>query len=254
MPLATAQQSLREKLILAGLYLSKFDTAGLAKLGFQTFIEAFNVIGYELGAKPASVKNYRDEFDPLFPNPRQGWHKRPLRQYCLDVLQRYETLDIERFAGLVQSFLSDGASVEGVTEAEAAEHEGDSMFARRLITGIAAERYFQSVQPQIPELQSYTVEDTTRWGCGYDFRLNATNSDEFVAVEVKGLSERTGNVSLTRKEHAAAVSLSSRFVLFVVKNFREAPFHDFYWNPLDGALKFSRRERAVVQVSWLIAV
>jgi hypothetical protein len=55
----------REKLILTGLYLSKYDSAGLKKLGFESFIEAFNVIGYALGGKPASIKNYRDEFDPL---------------------------------------------------------------------------------------------------------------------------------------------------------------------------------------------
>jgi hypothetical protein len=40
----------REKLILAGLYLSKYDSLGLKKLGFESFIEAFNVIGYALGS------------------------------------------------------------------------------------------------------------------------------------------------------------------------------------------------------------
>ncbi len=52
----------RDKLILAGLYLSKFDAAGLQRLGFESFMEAFNVIGYALGGKPARIKNYRDEF------------------------------------------------------------------------------------------------------------------------------------------------------------------------------------------------
>jgi hypothetical protein len=244
-----SDRSLREKLILAGLFLSRFDSAGLAKLGFESFVEAFNVIGYALGAKPASVKNYRDEFDPLFPNARQGWHKRQTRQYCLDVLERYAALDLERFAALIASFLSEGASLASVTEA-AAQEEGDSAFARRLMTGIAAEKYFRSVQPQIPLLENCFVEDTTRWGCGYDFRLSVPNSDEFFAVEVKGLRERTGNIALTSKEHAAAASLSGRFLLFVVKNFRESPFHATYWNPLAGDLLFSRREQTVIHVSW----
>ena len=74
----------REKLILTGLYLSKYDSVGMRKLGFESFVEAFNVIGYALGEKPASIKNYRDEFDPLFPNKRKGWHKRPTRQYLLE--------------------------------------------------------------------------------------------------------------------------------------------------------------------------
>jgi hypothetical protein len=36
----------------------------LKELSFESFVEAFNVIGYALGSKPASIKNYRDEFDP----------------------------------------------------------------------------------------------------------------------------------------------------------------------------------------------
>ena len=80
----------REKLILAGLYLSKYDSLGLRKLGFESFVEAFNVIGYALGSKPMSIKNYRDEFDPLFPNKRQGWHKRPRREYCIEIYKKYK--------------------------------------------------------------------------------------------------------------------------------------------------------------------
>ena len=61
--------STRKKLVLTGLYLSKYDLAGLTRLGFGGFTEAFNAVGYALGARPMSVKNYRDEFDPLFENP-----------------------------------------------------------------------------------------------------------------------------------------------------------------------------------------
>lgn len=56
------QMSSRDKSILAGLYLSKFNSEGLRRLGFDSFTEAFNVIGLALGVRPASVKNYRDEF------------------------------------------------------------------------------------------------------------------------------------------------------------------------------------------------
>jgi hypothetical protein len=68
--------TVREKSIICGLFLSKFDSAGLGALEFSTFKEAFNVLGLAINAKPASIKNYRDELDPLFPNSRQGWHKR----------------------------------------------------------------------------------------------------------------------------------------------------------------------------------
>ena len=94
--------SLREKPILAGLYLSKFNSDGLRALGFDSFVEAFNVIGSALGVRPASVKNYRDEFDPLFPNSRKGWHKRPTRDYCKAVYDAFAGLNLEDFTNFLK--------------------------------------------------------------------------------------------------------------------------------------------------------
>ncbi len=170
----------REKLILAGLYLSKYDLLGLKKLGFESFVEAFNVIGYALGSKPASIKNYRDEFDPLFPNGRQGWHKRRTRDYCLTVFEEYNDLDFESFTGLVKSFFGYDESVWSEIVPTEPQDERASAFAQRLITGLAAEQYFESVQADLPEFKGYLVENTTRFGCGYDFRLRSepNNKDD----------------------------------------------------------------------------
>src|SRR6266576_404936 len=106
MELSPQRMATREKLILVGLYLSKYDSIGLKRLGFGSFVEAFNVIGYAMGSKPASIKNYRDEFDPLFPNRRKGWHKRKTRTYCLRVFDDYKSLDLESLP--VWSNLSSG--------------------------------------------------------------------------------------------------------------------------------------------------
>lgn len=244
----------REKLILAGLYLSKYDSLGLKKLGFESFREAFNVIGYAIGSRPASIKNYRDEFDPLFPNRRKGWHNRPTRDYCLKVFEKYKDLDFESFTGLVKSFFGYDENVWSETQAREEQEESESFFAKRLITGLAAEQYFVSVQPSLHEFEGHVVENTTRFGCGYDFRLRTEAHEEFLAVEVKGLRGRTGSLSLTPKEHAVAAALRDRFFLFVVKNFHESPFHEIYRNPLSGRLEFRKSERVMVQVSWLAVV
>ena len=188
----------REKLILAGLYLSKYDSAGLRQLGFESFVEAFNVIGYALGARPASIKNYRDEFDPLFPNRRKGWHKRPTREYCLKVYQEYKSLDLEAFSGLVKSFVGYDENLGSEVRPKDDEKAGESHFAKRLITGLAAEQYFEAVQPRLAEIKDCTVENTTRLGCGFDFRLRTGRRAEFLAVEVKGMKEQNGSVSLMR--------------------------------------------------------
>jgi hypothetical protein len=244
----------REKLILAGLYLSKYDSLGLKKLGFENFVEAFNVIGYAMGSQPASIKNYRDEFDPLFPNRRKGWHKRPIRKYCFKVFEEYKSLDLESFTGLIKSFVGYDENVWSEVQANEEQDESESCFAKRLITGLAAEQYFESVQPSLPEFKGYVVENTTRLGCGYDFRLRTETHNDFLAVEVKGLKERVGSVSLTPKEHEVAAALTDRFFLFIVKNFQESPFHEIFQDPLSGKLRFRKNERVTVHVSWLASV
>ncbi|MGO9527143.1 MAG: DUF3883 domain-containing protein [Verrucomicrobiia bacterium] len=244
----------REKLILAGLYLSKYDSLGLKRLGFESFVEAFNVIGYALGSKPASIKNYRDEFDPLFPNRRKGWHKRPTREYCLKVFEEYKQLDVESFTGLIKSFAGYDENLLSEVQPKGDKAKSESQFAKRLVTGLAAEHYFESVCPSLPEFKDYSVENTTRLGCGYDFRLQAQAQPRFLAVEVKGLTERVGSLSLTPKEHEVAMAMGERFFLFVVKNFRESPFHEIFRNPLSGGLKFRKKERVTVHVSWLATV
>lgn len=250
-----ADLATRQKLILCGLYLSKFDSRGLTSLGFESFTEAFNVIGYALGTRPASIKNYRDEFDPLFPNPRVGWHKRAIREYCRVVYERYKGLELEDFTGLVKSFFGyDGLGVSEVPQTEKAE-DGTSAFAQRLVTGLAAEHYFETVHPSLQEFRGLVVENTTRFGCGYDFRLRGgPERENFLAVEVKGLKDLTGSLSMTGKEYDVASSLRDRFFLFVVKNFKDVPFHAIFRDPLSSGLEFRRIERVTVQVSWSTTV
>jgi len=55
----------REKLILTGLYLSKYNSLGIRTLGFESFVEAFNECGSlgergssapsQFGSEPAAV-------------------------------------------------------------------------------------------------------------------------------------------------------------------------------------------------------
>jgi uncharacterized protein DUF3883 len=154
---------------------------------------------------------------------------------------------IKSFAGYDENVLSEIRTKEGKEGAE-------SFFAKRLTTGLAAERYFEAAQPNLSEFREYAVENTTRLGCGYDFRLRAGTQKDFLAVEVKGLKDRTGGLSLTPKEYETATTLTDRFFLFVVKNFRESPFHEIYKNPLSGMLRFKRKETVVVSISWLTSV
>lgn len=240
--------SLREKPILAGLYLSKFDTEGLRRLGFESFLESFNVIGSALGVRPASIKNYRDEFDPLFPNERSGWHKRPTRDYCKTVYDIFGGLNLEEFTKLLKGIIYKGHDLDLLMEDVERRRGEDRSFAKRLITGQAAEQYFKSKYKEISLFKDFELEDTTKLGCGFDFRL--FSSATFYGVEVKGLSESTGSIALTSKEHSVASMMGKRFFLFVVKNFKENPFHELYQDPLNGKLVFYRVEQRTVQITW----
>jgi len=237
--------SAREKAILAGLYLSKFDQEGLRHLGFDSFAEAFNVIGLALNARPASIKNYRDEFDPVFPNKRQGWHKREMRAYVKEVYDQFHALNLRDLSNLIKEIVYKKPEIDLLTE-----NIGDkNSFAKRLLTGLSAENYFEHNYHKIDVFKECKIENTTKYGCGFDFKLNLQNS-VFIAVEVKGLNESSGSVLLTEKEHSVAKILNERYFLFVVKNFKETPFHEIVQNPLNSDLIFEKRESLIKKYSW----
>ena len=92
------------------------------------------------------------------------------------------------------------------------------------------------------------MEDKTKYGCGFDFQLVATN--QFYAIEVKGMNEKNGNITMTKKEYAVASLLRNKYVLFVVKNFREEPCHQLICDPVNSGLVFEKIEQKIIQTSW----
>lgn len=248
----------RDKQIICGLFLSKYDQSAVKTLGFASFAEAFNALGYGLGARPASIKNYRDELDPHFPNKRQGWHKRPLREHCKRILDSYGDLDTSQLEILIRRFLcpDEELQLQPKIKRILQKYAGgaDSSFAKRLITGKAAEEYFVANYIRMPEFSGQMLTDTTNWGCGFDFKLTLPSDGMYLAVEVKGLRDRGGQVQFTTLEYEMAHALAERYFLVLVRNFSELPFHSVYRNPLRSELQFNRVEREEVRVSWVANV
>ena len=127
-------------------------------------------------------------------------------------------------------------------------------FAKRLLTGQAAGKFFEINYHEIPEFKYFHLENTTKLGCGFDFKLTHDNGANFLGVEVKGLFESFGIISLTSKEYGVAGILKDRFYIFVVKNFKESPFYELYQNPIKSELLFKKNERQVKQISWTATV
>ena len=237
----------RKKAILAGLYLSRFDEGGLKALGFTGFVEAFNVIGYAIGAKPASVKNYRDEFDPYHSNNRKGWHNRTLRDYCKKTMDEFKEVRFDDFTDIIKGFLFDNYEIEKFIENIAPIDHSETV-AKRLITGRSAEEYFRINYDKIEHFFGFNLTDTTNLACGFDFRL--TRSTDFYCVEVKGLSAKSGSIRLTEKEYNTARILKNSYCLFIVSNFVEKPNHNIVFNPIESNLKFQKNERLIHEISF----
>lgn len=240
----------RDKAILIGLYLSKFDNEGLKQLGFNGFLEAFNTLGFAIGVKSASLKNYRDEFDPLFPNQRKGWHKRKMRDYCKNFYDKYKDWKINIFTEFIKSIVYSNYEIAILVEKATHQIRKEETFAKRLVTGQAAEQYFKDVYNQISVFKNLILEDTTKFGCGFDFKLHSTSTDKFLGVEVKGLNGLSGNIGLTEKEFCVAHYLKQDYYLFIVKNFIEKPSHVYFQNPLESKLKFKKAETHIIQVNY----
>lgn len=237
----------RDKTIITGLYLSKYNEKGLEELGFTSFQQAFNVLGYSLNSKPATIKNYRDEFDPLFPNNRKGWHTRPMREYCKSFFDEYNTLDFLSFSHIIKSFFIENFEIEKFIEKIEGKDYSETV-AKRLLTGKAAEEYFKSKYKEIPTFSPYSITDTTLMACGFDYKLSL--GTRFLCVEVKGLNEHTGTIQLTEKEFLIAQQLKSNYCLFIVKNFKEKPIHDFVFDPLNSALQFKKAQKKIIQTTF----
>jgi len=235
--------SVREKAIILGLYMSKFNENGLIEFGFDSFNQAFNVFAFSIGAKPASIKNYRDEFDPYFPNQRQGWHKRSLREYCKKIMDKYNSFNFHDFSDLIKDFIFINNDIDRIVKQDKAES-----VAKRLITGKAAEEYSKLNYRNIDVFADYELKDTTYLGCGFDFKLLLRL--DFYCVEVKGINLNTGNIIMTEKEYIVARELQDKYCLFIVKNFIEKPNHQIIFNPINSELNFRRTEKSVVQISY----
>lgn len=237
----------REKSIITGLFLSKYGRGGLNALGFLTFQEAFNVLGFSLGSKPSSIKNYRDEFDPLFSNNRKGWHKRPMREYCKMIYNHYNSYEFDRFLGLVKSFFVENYEITKFIEAIDKKDYSESV-SKRLVTGKAAEEYFKIKYKKIELFKSCELLDTTQMACGFDYKLSLES--DYYCIEVKGLNALSGSIQLTEKEYFIAQKLKSKYCLFIVKNFKEKPFHQIVFDPLNSNLVFKENKIEIIQTTY----
>lgn len=212
----------RDKLIICGLFLSKFDDLAYKSLGFSSFIEAFNVLGFALQGKPSNIKNYRDEFDPYFDNARKGWYQRELRTYTKEIFEQYKDMRFESFKNLVSSFLIENYE-EKLQVNEFLDSKIESNFIKRVATGKAAEQYFRANFMQY--FKDFSLFDSRDFGCGFDFKMQ------------------------NEKEYNVAQSLQDKYCLYIVSNLKEKPRENVFFNPIE-CFNFAKQSRQITQTSY----
>ena len=234
----------RDKAIITGIYLSKFNAQALREFGFSSYRQAYNILGYALHTKPSSIKLYRDEFDSIFPNGRHGWNREP-REYCRDILAKVGNMTFHELSDMIRAFTA--KTPEAVIPHSETSRKAFS--ADRLITGESAEEYFRMIYGTIEPFRGYTIHDTTRLGCGFDFKL--THGHDFYCIEVKGLNSMNGSIMVTAREYDTAMETGEKYCLFVVRNFREKPEHVMFFNPLRNSnLSFRKQKREITEITY----
>ncbi len=159
-------------------YLSKYDKKAYESLGFSSSTRAHEKIGQTLSVNPNTVKNMRDDFDSIHPNPRRGWHQRDLRPSRKKVVEMLEGLSEEELRDAVVGILSsDGFPIEAysweVLNADVAIKSIDKSCIEHNGTGIPQEILFFFNAEQLSK--SKNIKLLFR-GESISVRLKITNS------------------------------------------------------------------------------
>ncbi|MFJ7649232.1 DUF3883 domain-containing protein [Lysinibacillus sp. NPDC097279] len=236
----------KKKLLIIAFYLAKFNEEALQKLGYKSFREAFNIIGAKLDYSPNSVKNRRDDFDPLF-GYRAGWHQVELNKSNIEIVDSFDHLSEEALRAIILELLEGGKSELSREIVLSITNRKPSTYTTRGVTGKKAESFFMRwFAEHYPE---GNLIDTRDLGCGYDFGIRDSN----IVYEVKGLSGNEGGLLFTDKEWKVAAEKQEDYHLVLVKDcFSEEPIVEIYSNP---HLKFSPKKQivTVVNVNWGIS-
>jgi hypothetical protein len=241
-------------------YLAKFNKEAYLNLGFGNQGETHKKIGSVLDIKPATVKNWRDEFDPLFGH-RAGWHQRDLSISRVRVLEAIGDLDEPSLRSIVQDILTPDMPVELSEELrqlisiipEETGKRQNNKYVPRNITGRKAEEifieWFKSGQEDIPQGKNFV--DMRDYGCGYDFQI-IVSEKQIYGIEVKGISEVEGGILLTGKEWETAGKMKKDYYLVFVSNIYKNPTITVINNPYEK-ISPKRNLQTVIQLNWTVS-
>lgn len=237
--------------VIVAYAMSRFDKEFLQRFSFKSWREAFRDTGSRLGVRPASMKNLRDEFDPIHPNQRKGWHMRPLRPNRQRVLAEFCEASDEALLEVVSRLLRGDQEVEEiVTKPLATARARVENVAERLRTGRLAEEYFLGHSERICGILPSELVDYRLEACGFDFGVRHESK---LAIEVKGIRGSKGDILFTDCEWRQATRKRTDYWLVVVGALDRTPRPFLIKHP-SGTLNAVSSIRQSTAVSWRATV
>lgn len=212
---------LETEAIVVGYAMSRLDDQYLISRSSQSWKHAFAEAAKALAVPPASIKNLRDEFDPVHANRRRGWHKRPLRPGRQKVLAELSEVSDDALVELIARILDrDEHATREAIDALCVPSRTVYNVAERLLTGRLAEEYFLENSHTLVGVAKESIVDMRQSAAGFDFGVRGLSDP---AIEVKGLRGSRGQILFTDHEWSEALRRRENYWLIVVGLIRTAP-------------------------------
>jgi hypothetical protein len=212
---------LETEALVLGYAMSRLDKAYLAGRHLSTWKDAFAEAARSLHVPSASLKNLRDEFDPLHDNDRKGWHGRALRPSRHRVVEQLRDVDADALIELANRILArDEEAIAPAIDSLADVDRVAGAVAARLLTGRLAEEFFLANSEEIVGVPATQLDDHRLGACGFDFRERRQTER---VIEVKGMRELRGDILFTDREWSEARTRRDNYWLVVIGRVRETP-------------------------------
>ena len=251
MPPESRRKRLEIETVIVGYAMSRLDDRYLGARDCRSWQAAFKEAADALTVPGTSIKNLRDEFDPVHGNRRRGWHRRPLRSDRHRVLDELKDVSNEALLELVSRILDgDHEAVAEAVDSLGAVTSVAHNVAERLLTGRRAEDYFIERSADIIGVETVELVDYRQAARGFDFGVDG---DPVRAIEVKGIRQLHGEILMTDREWSEAGLRRSDYWLVVVGNLDGDPVPQVFRDPyrqLDARCVFSKS----VTASWRSSV
>lgn len=228
--------------LVVAYYLSRHDRSAYTALGYATMKDAHDEIGRILSINPNSVKNMRDEFDPVHDNHRAGWYQRPMLPSRKKILAAFEGLPEKELRDIVMGILRepDFPKKSGLweavlpmlseVEAQSGSNENKYTYVPRGVTGSMAEQCFLEHHKSTGLPRPGLIIDKRLEGCGYDFEI-IDEDGERALIEVKGVDSNRGGISFTSKEWNMAKDRRASYFLAIVLEVSSMPIVHIIQDP-----------------------